>query len=193
MTAYASELQFKRPWALLGWGLALVVVLAAVWWPTRSRLVARALGAVVLLTAAVIGVSWFVVTDREQITALIERGRQAVLARDLPGVLSLIDLEAAALRREVSREFPRGRVEELAVTSERIVVQPNRQPRTATVRLIVRLRGKLAGSEAPLGLFPLALELRKSDNWLVRVADFDAHALREMGQQPQVPRRPRPK
>jgi hypothetical protein len=172
-----SSFFFERPLTLLACGIGLEVALGLAIWLTGRAALWRAMLAVLVLTLLAIGIERLVVTDREQIDALLDRGVQAVLAHDMPGVLATLDPGAAELRRTVTQMLARGRVEELKITHQEVAVRSGESPRTATVHLIARIKAQLPAMSSPQGLLPVLLALRKTDGWKIIQADFEPRAL----------------
>ncbi len=162
---------------MLACGLGLELALGVAIWLTGRTALLRAMLAVLVFTMLTIGVERLVVTDGEQIDALLDDGVQAVLAHDVPAVLATLDPGAAELRRTVTQMLSRGHVEELKTTHREIVVRSSDNPPTATVRLIARIKARLPALTSPQGLLPVALELRKTDGWKILRADFEPRAL----------------
>ena len=172
-----SGLLFESPLAVLTCGLGLEVALGLAVWLTGRASLLRAMLAVFVITLLAIGLERLVVTDREQIDALLDHGVQAVLANDTPGVLATLDPGATELRRTVTQMLARGHVEELKITHQEIVVRRGENPRTATAHVIARIKARLPAAPTPQGLLPVVLELRKTDGWKITRADFKPHAL----------------
>ena len=123
-----SSLFFERPLTLMVCGLVLEISLGVALWLTGRAALLRAMLAVFVGTLLAIGLERLVVTDREQIDALLEHSVQRVLAHDTPGVLAVIDASAVDLRRTVTQMLSRGRVEELKITHQEIDVHSGAAP-----------------------------------------------------------------
>lgn len=141
-----------RPWLVLA-GLALAAGVAAV---VADRLV---------------------VTDREELEALLPRLAAAAEREDVDTILAAIDPAARDVREEARRVMSQVKPTEVRITRLKIEVDDGKQPREAKAALIVRVMGTLLepGGGQSSGLAEVHLGLRKvQSTWLVIEAESDA-------------------
>lgn len=137
-------------------GLLAAVLLAFALVKTGDRRALWGLAGVGLALAACLAVERFVVTEREEVEALIEQGLAALRAHDVPAALELIDPDARQARVQARAELARVRFESLEITNATITC-PGTRPPTATadlyVRFDVRGSGQAWASVARVKLF----------------------------------------
>lgn len=161
------------------WPLALaacaVLVILLVMFAGGRWAVWKPAAAVVLLALLLAAVERLVVTDRERIELLIERGVQAAQRNDVPALESLVDPRAAQLRREIRGEMARIHIEQVRVTHQAISVDARHIPPDANAELIVRM--SLRQGRGPVeDIPPVGLRvhfIKGAGGWLISAAQVE--------------------
>ena len=147
-------------------GIAVEALLAIPLVVTRRGVFLLPMAIVALLTLGGVIVSWLVVTDAEQVAAVIEAGRSAAEKNDLEAALRLVAPSAADIRREAKDVFAHVKFEEMKVRGLKITVKPP----TARAEFTA-----IAAFDSRQGSVPyrnyvatVSVDLRRFDNrWLV--------------------------
>lgn len=129
--------------------------------------------AVVAVTAALLGVEWWIETPREAVERTVEDLAAAIEANDLPATLQLISPQAVEIRTVAEAMLPQLLIEKARIISPVVVeVDPSLSPPTATAEF----RGLIHGDARNTGmngtysdLFEISFELT-DDRW--QVTDF---------------------
>ncbi len=160
----------ESPWPAVTLGVVLEVGLAIALVRTGRGILLGAMGGVLLLTAGLVALEWAVVTEKEQIEAVLYEVRTALEANDPPQVLALFTPDsprraevASVLRNYTVREAHIGRVEQ-------VVVNRLTQPVSARIYFVGRVSGRDNRGTIPyenlIRTFRLRLH-RQGDRWLI--------------------------
>ena len=155
----------ENPWPILLVGVAVEAILAVILFCTgRGRILWIMLGTGVLVLAGV-AIEYLVVTEREAIRNMLDRGTAAVWAGDLDGVLACISPSARQARidsRSIIEtfEFPEARISNVQSTVNRAV-----DPRTAKAEFLAigEVRNRKTGDYYGKFICVVKLDLRKED------------------------------
>ncbi len=161
----------ENPWPAILVGIVVEAILAVILVRTGRGAVLVAMGGVLLVVLALVGLEWLVVTERERVEMAVEAGRAGLEANDLDAVLACLapqasvteDLVRWAMRRV---EFERVRITQLDVGR----INELTSPPSVNVRL-----NFLAEFRDRQGVIPyrhysteIGLTLRRfDDRWLV--------------------------
>lgn len=126
----------EDPMPIILFGIIAEAVLGVVLLRTGRGVVLWAMIGVLLLVAAGVGVEWLVMTDAEQVEAVVEGVAAAVAANDRDRVKKYLDPSAKGLRSRVDWEFDRVDFAEARVTNLEITVDDTASPPTAEAAVI---------------------------------------------------------
>jgi hypothetical protein len=161
-------------------GVLLEIGLVALLLLTGQRQALYGMAAVIVLAGLGLLVERWVVTDREAIEELFERGAQAVNAHDIPTVIAMIDPGDARLQATVRRALDQMPIKHVKITHLAIEVDSRSQPPTATAEVVVfadldNRKGNVSHDHA---VQPAHVDLRKQgQQWFV--AHVEAREARE--------------
>lgn len=165
----------ETPWPAILVGIVVEAILGVILLRTGRGVVLVAMGGVVLVVLALVGLQWLVETERERVEATIDRGREALEANDPDAVLACLSPQAESteglVRWAMQRvEFTRVRITQLEIGQ----INELTSPPSVRVRLaaVVEFRDRLG--QFPYNHRPIEFELtlrRYGDRWLI--ADHD--------------------
>lgn len=161
------DLVAENPWVSIGAGIVGELVLLALLVTTGRRAFLGLIAGVLVLAALGVMIERWVVTDREQIVELFDRGAQYALAHDVNGLLSLVDPSASELQRDIRRGMTQVKVDSLAITSLEVKVDRQASPPTATADLFLKFRLNAPREQLPNN------DLH--GRWLVRLHKISGH------------------
>ncbi len=124
---------------------------------------------VVLAILLLLAVERLVVTEREQIEANLETLLESLRENDMPGVLVMIDPDAAEVRADVNAMMPEVTLKDTGATMLRIELSDSQDRPTATAQFLGRVDGvhKRSGQRV-FYLDEVQLQWRKRDDgWVV--------------------------
>lgn len=126
-------------------------------------------GGVVLATLLLLAVERLVVTEREQIEANLETLLESIETNDMPGVLAIIDPDAAEIRADVETMMPEVTVKDTGATMLHIELGDSQDRPTATAQFLGRVDGVHKRSGQRVFYFDeVQLQWRKRDDrWVV--------------------------
>ena len=127
-----------------------------------------------MLTAGLLLVEWFVVTEHERVEAALYGIAAALEADDVPGVVSHLSPTVPALQVEAQARLEHVRIREVVIGDLKISFNKLASPPAATATFLGRLnvdvrRGGPLGNV--VGRFKVSLR-KEDDRWLVRGYEF---------------------
>lgn len=158
---------FEDPTTLIVAGLLIEVLLGiGLFKSGRGALVLPMIGLLVLVGLGVL-VERLVVTDREQVEDSLDGICRALMANDVPGVLSYIDPEAGGIRSHVQSMLPRAHITDARLYDLVINVNRHTTPPSAEANFTGRVKGSFQGSDG-LVLRRFTVDLRQEgERWLI--------------------------
>ncbi|MDZ7616811.1 MAG: hypothetical protein U1E05_07400 [Patescibacteria group bacterium] len=157
-------------------GIVILAILGVVLIHTGRGIVLAAMGGVVLLVLALVGLEWLVETERERVEATIYAGCAALEANDLEAVLACLTPQATTTERTVRWAMARGEIVSVKVTHLEIgSINELTSPPSVKVKLNARIEFRDRQGEFPYHHYPAELELtlrRYNDHWLVAGHDW---------------------
>jgi hypothetical protein len=172
---------FESPILILAVGVVAVAILSAALVQTGRRSFLYWAGAMVVLTASMLLVERLVVTDVEQITAMLHGLSDDLSRNDHPAVLEHISVNSSELRRQAEQVLNQVEIESASIKRNlKVSVPPNRQSTVATASfnaVITASDRQSIVTDQPYPRF-FILDLRKEDGrW--RVTRYEHHDPRE--------------
>ena len=123
-------------------GIITSVILGFAWLQTGRRQFAVALAVVIVLTVLVVVIERNVVTDREEVDAVLRQAAREVQQNDLRGLLPLIHAQAPEIRAQAEAEFPKYAFKSVDINRNlKITVNPSAQPGEAIAKFNVVVIG----------------------------------------------------
>lgn len=154
----------ETPWpAIIGGAIAEVALGFMYFTSGRLRLLLW-MGVAAAVAASLILLQWFVVTDREQITANVNAAAEAASRGDVEGVLGFISPSAEALRLR-ARGVIAMRPSSVRVVILKLEILKNENPPQARLNCLAMVKHPLYKGETPVKVEAF---LRKHDaKWVV--------------------------
>lgn len=168
----------EGPWVLAGIGLVALAFPWIVYLRSRRVMWLGVMLAIVLVTAGVIGLERWVVTDREQVQQAVSDLAVALETDDRQGVLDLISDKAPELERDAAGKLRWIRVERAKVRNLKITLDEQPGTATATFRAGVHIRVRRQGGGRGMQLLRVELQFRRDQPagpW--RVSDYHYQAV----------------
>ncbi len=161
----------ENPWPAILVGIVVEAILGVILVRTGRGAVLVAMGGVLVVVLALVGLEWLVVTERERVELAIEAGRAALEANDPDAVLACLAPQANStedlLRRVLQHiEFTSVRISRLEVGQ----INELTSPPSVRVQLGVRVEFRDRRGIIPYRHYTTDLELmlrRYDDRWLV--------------------------
>ncbi len=159
-------------------GIVVLAILGVILIHTGRGIVLGAMGAVVLLVLALVGLEWLVVTERERVEAAIDAGCAALEANDPDAVLACLAPQAQVTENTVRWAMQRVEIVQVKVTHLEIgQINELTSPPSVKVQLNARVEFRDRQGQFPYNHYPLELGLtlrRYNDRWLVASHDWKA-------------------
>lgn len=162
----------ENPMPIILFGIVVEAVLGIILVSTGRGVLLWAMGGVLILVLAGVGLEWLVVTDVERVEAVVEGAAAALGANDQDGLLEYVHPSATEVRRRVDEGFALA-----AFTSAKITRLEVRNinyltsPPTAKVQIAGMIHFRVRRGEYPYDSYPikeLTLELHlESGRWLI--------------------------
>lgn len=131
----------EQPLPIFLVGVAVQAVLLVILVQTGRAVTLLAMLSAALLTAALLALEWFVVTDAERVEALLYEAAAAVDENDIAGLLDCIAPDADPMRRDVRTRLAQFNIIEARITSNPdVTVDRTQRPPTASARFFGRVR-----------------------------------------------------
>ena len=167
---------FENPIAIAVVGSLLATVALVVFLSRRTTGPLAALVGIITVTALLLLVERWVVTDREAVEHALGGMLAAIEANDLPAAMAFVDSAAPGIKSNMEALMPEVKVQTANAGAVVVEANSNATPPTATSRFQAYLHGTHGSSGQPLAYINQRVDIvwvKRGDQWLV--SDYTAY------------------
>jgi hypothetical protein len=160
----------ENPIAIAVIGGLLTTVALVVFLARQTGRSLAALGGVIAVTALLLLVERWVVTDREAVEYALADMLAAIEANDVPAASAFVDSAAPGIKSDMEAIMPLVKVNNANAAAVVVETNPNASPPTATSRFQAYLHGTHGSSGQPLAYINQRVDIewvKRGDRWLV--------------------------